>query len=341
MARAGFDVTVLTTDRTRTLPKREVRDGYTVVRVAAWPRARDYHFAPGIYRRIARGRWALVHVQSYHTFVAPLAMIAATRARTPYLLTFHGGGHSSWLRNRLRGLQRLLLRPLLRRAARLIAVAAFEIEAYGAELGLARDRFALIPNGVDPLVAPAADAAGDHSGALIASVGRLERYKGHHRVLEALPHVLAVRPDARLWIAGSGPFEDALRARVAELGLGDRVEIESVDNRSAMAAQILRADLVVLMSEFETQPLAVLEAASLRRPVLVADNSGLREMAERGLARAIPTDSPPTELAAAILSELATPVSPPPVDLPSWDECAAAVLDLYEGVLGPRPASTR
>jgi len=53
----------------------------------------------------------LVHVQSYHTLVAPLAMLRALLLRVPYVVTFHGGGHSLGHRNRARRLQRRFLRP--------------------------------------------------------------------------------------------------------------------------------------------------------------------------------------------------------------------------------------
>jgi glycosyltransferase involved in cell wall biosynthesis len=43
------------------------------------------------------------------------------------------------------------------------------------------------------------------------SCGRLERYKGHHRVIEALPLVQQTVPDATLHILGSGPYEKELR----------------------------------------------------------------------------------------------------------------------------------
>ena len=140
-------------------------------------------------------------------------MLAALRAGIPYVVTFHGGGHSSRLRNALRGAQQRLLRPLLARAERLVAVAEFEIGHFGERLHLPPERFALIPNGSDlPRVSPRSDADEAPAGPLIASIGRLERYKGHHRLIAALPLILAAQPDARLWIAGTGPYEDALRA---------------------------------------------------------------------------------------------------------------------------------
>ena len=122
----------------------------------------------------------------------------------PYLVTFHGGGHSSRLRNMLRGGQWALLRPLLARAVRLIAIARFEISLYSSRLRLPPDRFVFIPNGADLAPAPQVDPA-PVDGTLIVSVGRLERYKGHHHAIAALPEVLKQRPDARLRIVGAGP----------------------------------------------------------------------------------------------------------------------------------------
>src|SRR4051794_21146223 len=92
LAAQGHDVTVLTTD-----PRGasfEFRDGVRVVRVRSWPADRDYYLAPGIYRQIASGQWDLVHLQGYHTLVAPIALAAAVRHQVPFVVTFHSGGHT-------------------------------------------------------------------------------------------------------------------------------------------------------------------------------------------------------------------------------------------------------
>src|SRR5512144_2947678 len=139
LACASADVTILTTDRTGRLPSSEQIDGVNIRRVRAWPAQRDYYFAPGIARIMAEGVWDVVHCQSYHTLVAPLAMLAAKRSNIPYVVTFHGGGHSSRIRTALRGGQWTLLRPLLARANRLIAIAKFEIALYSSRLRLPSD----------------------------------------------------------------------------------------------------------------------------------------------------------------------------------------------------------
>jgi glycosyltransferase involved in cell wall biosynthesis len=336
-------ITVLTTSDEPHPRATEVAEGVEVRRVRARPAGRDWRFAPGLVPVIADGRWDVVHVQSYHTLVAPLAMVSAARRRIPYVLTFHGGGHSVRLRHLARGMQRRALRPLIKRASALVAVAQFEIDEYAAALRISPDRFVLIPNGVDlPSAGPPGlpDPAGlpdPRRGPLIASIGRLERYKGHQRVIAALPGILEREPDARLWIAGSGPYEAALRRQVSDLGIGERVEISAVaaDQRGAMARRVSEVDVVALLSDFETHPIAALEAISLGRPLVVANGSGLGELAQRGLARAVDAQAEPELIAAAILRELDDPLVRPPLSLPSWDECAASLLALYERVASP------
>jgi glycosyltransferase involved in cell wall biosynthesis len=336
LARDGVEVTVLTTDSSGRLAACEEIDGVRIQRVRAWPARRDYYVAPGIVPFIRSNAWDVIHIQSYHTAVAPLAMLAAAQAHIPFVVTFHGGGHSSRLRNKLRGFQRSLLRPLLARAARLIAVASFEVELYAAELHMPASRFTVIPNGAD-LPQPI-HAAAVSDGLLIASIGRLESYKGHQRILAAMPAILSQEPTARLWIAGVGPYQATLQRQAQQLGVADWVEIRAIPpaERATMAAELSQTALVVLLSEYETHPIAALEALALGRPLLVADTSGLSELARRGWARAIPLGSTPRQVADAVVDQLRRPSPPISVELPTWEQCASRLLGLYRAVAGER-----
>lgn len=339
LTRVGVDVTVLTANPGGFLPSQESSDGVKVKRVRAWPAGRDYYLAPDLWSVISKGGWDIVHVQSFHTLVPPVAMLAALRSGIPYVLTFHSGGHSSGLRNALRGTQRRALGPLLRRADRLVAVAQFERELFSRELGVPMERIALIPNGSDlPRVAESQAEENTDGDKVIVSVGRLERYKGHQRVISAMPELLRRCPRLRLRILGVGPYRDELVKLSLRLGVGDRVEIGSVPpgDRGAMTAALMKAAAVVCMSEYETHPVAVMEALSVQRPVLVADTSGLKELADRGWAARIPLHSRPNQVAEAILEQLEHPLIPPVLDLPTWDDCADKLLLLYRHVVAGR-----
>ena len=329
---AGLRVEVLTTDVTGELPPHANIGSLPVTRVPAWPRNRDYYFAPQIRQAIQPGKWDVIHCQGVHTFVAPLAMVAARRARIPYVVTFHTGGHSTTIRARARTAQWTLLRPLLSRACRLIAVSGYEADLFRRIVHPRQSQLVTIPNGVSPMD-PAGGASGPTEPDLIVSLGRLERYKGHHRLVEAMPQILRSRPSARALLVGKGPYEAALRSRIADLGLQARVDITSVppEDRSGMARLLSRAGLVVLLSDYEAHPVAVLEAASLGRPILVRRTSGLAELIDAGTARGVEADASTETIAHAVLQALSDPAPMAAPQLPTWDEAAARLLDVYRG----------
>ena len=337
MAAAGVQVTVLTVDTSGDLPTTEEVEGVRIRRVRGWPANREICLAPGIYSAIQQGEWDVIHCQGVHTMVPPLAMLAAVRAKVPYVLTFHSGGHTSRLRNAIRGTQWRTLRPLLSRATRLIAVSKFEAALFGERLRLPASRFATIRNGagLPRLASPAPLRRPGAPDPLIVSVGRLERYKGHQRIIAALPLVRAHYPGVRLLILGSGPYEQALRQLAERLGVADRVEIRMIPpgERQEMAVTLAGASLMTLLSEYEAHPIAVMEALALECPVLVSDTSGFRELAEEGLVRAIPQWSDAAATAAAVLEGLREPLIPDHVDLPTWEGCTAQLISLYREVV--------
>jgi glycosyltransferase involved in cell wall biosynthesis len=305
------------------------------MRVPAYPANGDYYFAPRVYDVIMEGDWDIVHCQGFHTFVPPVAMLAARRRKLPYVLSFHSGGHSSGWRNAIRWLQSQVNRPLLAGARRLIAVSRFEAQLFQKRLGLPDEKFVVIPNGSQLPKVASSQSPASNSKPLILSVGRLEKYKGHHRILESFPIILKRYPNAQLRILGSGPYEDSLRQMASQLGVTEQTEIGSIlpGNREGMATILSNAALVTLFSEYEAHPLAVMEALSLQRPVLVADTSGLSEIAESGLVRAIPLNSSREEVAEAVLQQLASPLIPPKIELPTWEETAASLLSVYEAAV--------
>lgn len=341
LVRNGVRVTLLTTEpenRPYPLPRETEDEGMRIIRVRAWPPQRDYYIAPGIYSLVKQGKWDLIHCQGCHTFVPPLGMLAARQTRTPYIVTFHTGGHSSNVRNKMRGIQWQLMRPLLAHASKLIGVSRFEAEYFRHTLRLPVQQFTVIPNG-STLPVPAHSSLGTPAQTLIVSIGRLERYKGHQRLITALPKIRERSPDARLLILGVGPYEAALHELAQRVGVAEQVEIRSVpaSDRQGVADVLSQAALVALLSEYEAHPIAVMEALALRRPVLVADTSGLREIAQQGLARAISLKSTPEEVARAALRQIEEPLVPPAhFVLPTWDDCASQLQDIYTNVSGRR-----
>lgn len=332
----GADVTVLSTE-TSGLFAHESHDGpVRILRVRAWPPRNDYYLAPGLARIILREKADIVHCQGYHTLVAPVVMLAALSARIPYVVTLHSGGHSSALRRRMRPTQARLLRPLLARAGQLIAGSGFEADLFAERTRLPRAGFCVIPSGVDlPTPAPAEAPSGPP---VLLSIGRLESYKGHHRVVEALPALARARPGTRLRIVGTGPYESELRRLAERLGVADLLMIAPVpaDRRDEMARLLQSAACVVALSDYESQGLAIQEALGLGRPLVVSDNSALGGLRHHANVRTVPRSATPEQIADEIDALLDAPPVTAPLTLATWDECATALLEVYLATLARR-----
>lgn len=333
LAARGHKMTLLTTDPSGRLPIEEMHGETHIIRVKAWPAQSDYYLAPAIYRHISSGNYDLVHIQGCHTFVPPLGMLAAIRKRIPFIVSFHSGGHSSPIRNAVRGIQWGSLAPLFRQAALHVGVSNFEADFFSKKMRVPRSKFVVIPNGAElPQVRPIDQPK---EGRLIVSIGRLERYKGHHRAIEAMQKLQWRFPDVSLKILGSGPYEGELRTLVKKLRLEKRVTITSVPpaERQGLATQLSAADLVVLLSEYEAHPVAVMEALSLGRKVLTSNTSGFIELAQRGLIKTVQLASTPIEIAAAMADALDAPDPCSNFTLPSWADCADGLDEAYQRVM--------
>ncbi len=331
-SRPEFDITVLTTDLSQTRPKDEVIEGVRTLRVPAYPKSKDYYLAPGIVPIVRGGGWDLVHQQGIHTLVPPTTMAAALSAKLPYVATFHTGGHSLEHRNALRSIQWRALGPLLSRADQLIGVSHFEAELVATQAGIDPSRVQVIRNGGG---LPPFDVPPQRIRGLIVSSGRLVPYKGHHRVVEALPEIIKTVPEARLHIYGGGDAgnsnEPEMRARAAELGVADRVEITQLppEDREGMARALAESHVFAAMSDYEAHPVAVMEALSLGCTVVGLDIAGIGELVGEGWVQGVRPDADSAEVARAILRAMASPSPVDVAELPTWDTSANGLAEVY------------
>lgn len=338
LADRGHEVRVLTTVLERALVGTTTEHGVTVERVLGRPRGSDLHFSPALRRMVATEQADVVHVQGYHTLVAPMAMSAAIRTQVPFVVTFHSGGHSSSLRRAARPIQHRILRHWIRAADGLIGVSAFESDFFRHRLGLSIGAIETIPNGVAPEFMFVDRSRQDRSqGDVIVSFGRLEVYKGHDKVIRSFAQCQRARPDARLRIVGNGSQRSQLTALADDLGVGNLVEITSVPygNREELANELRRADLVVLMSSYESQGIAGFEALATGARLIVADGSALTELSVYDGVEVVPQHGGRelTDMISLQLSRAPITVSP---RLPTWEDTTDRVEAMYRRVIADR-----
>ncbi|MBO0867448.1 MAG: glycosyltransferase [Micromonosporaceae bacterium] len=161
--------------------------------------------------------------------------------------------------------------------------AAAEFERLGVP-NLAR-----VPLGVDldlfhpRLHSPAVrDRYADPGQILIVHCGRLSVEKRPDRSIDALAALIAAGVPASLVVVGDGPQRRRLHRRAARLPVRFT---GFVHDRSALAALLASADVVVAPGPVETFGLAALEALACGTPVVVSGSSALPEVVgEAGVA---------------------------------------------------------
>ncbi len=340
VTRADLDITVLTTDRSGTRPATEKYEGFKVLRCRSYPKRRDYYLAPAIYRHIRGNQYDLVHCQGIHTAVPIFAMLAARRNHIPYVVTFHTGGHSSGFRRRIRASQWRALSPLLRSSVLLVAVSRFEQRMFQRACGLDEARFRIVQNGGD---LPTGVGRSDVIPGRIISSGRLERYKGHQRVIAALPIVQQSIPEATVHILGAGPYEHQLRSLISRLRLEKYVTIEFVppNDRGRMAQTLGTAGALAALSDYEAHPVAVMEALALGVPTVGLDTAGIGDLIAEGRVQGVARDASPETIARALVAALEGRRVSFSASLPTWDLAASDLARIYTEAIrtSPEPSS--
>jgi CDP-glycerol glycerophosphotransferase (TagB/SpsB family)/glycosyltransferase involved in cell wall biosynthesis len=118
------------------------------------------------------------------------------------------------------------------------------------------------------------------------SVGRLSAEKNHARLIRAFAKVHDRNPHIRLVIMGTGELEQELNDLVVNLGLEMAVVLPGlVDNPFAIMA---KADCFVLSSDYEGQPMVILEARTLGLPVITTNFSSVSDSVPEGAGLVVP-----------------------------------------------------
>ena len=108
-------------------------------------------------------------------------------------------------------------------------------------------------------------------------LGRMAEHKGVLVLLEAFARIASEEPRATLTLVGSGALDDAIRTRIQELELADRIELRPPVSPDEVAAVMHGHDLLVHASRLETFGMTVVEAVASGMPVLVARSEGPAE----------------------------------------------------------------
>jgi glycosyltransferase involved in cell wall biosynthesis len=128
---------------------------------------------------------------------------------------------------------------------------------------------------------------------LCVSAGRLSWAKGHDTLIRAIQRLAAEEKRIYCLIAGEGELEQSLRLQIGKAGLKDRVILLGHLSHPDVLSLLTACDIFVMPSRTEGTPIALLEAAGLRKPILASRVGGIPELIrdeEDGLL--VPTEQP-------------------------------------------------
>lgn len=217
-----------------------------------------------------------------------VAMLAAARCRTPYLVHVTGGD-LVWLRDIRFGARwpwrRALARFVARRADRVTAPSGPMLAA----VRRAGARPLRVPLGVDTtLWRPEAPRPRDDARpARIVHVGSINAVKDHPTLLRAVAHLKRSGLPLRLDCVGVDTLDGRIQRLAAELGVRDAVTFHGFLTQPRTAEVVRRADLMVVSSRHEADPVAMLEAAAVGVPTVGTRVGHVRDWAPEA-ALAVP-----------------------------------------------------
>jgi glycosyltransferase involved in cell wall biosynthesis len=293
----GHDVRVIASTRLLTGEQDVFADDLVPMVSGRGPaKALGYLWHREAYRRIGEVvrefRPDCVHLHTIGEF-SPAALVAT--GRYPRVLTVHGP--ESWTSGLLRWnlpsaasggslsaadralllyltcVQRPAFLPLIRRVDRVIAPSGYFADAIRSDVG--RVPTHVLPNGIEQIAAATPVPTTAH----VVYVGRLERVKGVHILLEAYRRLVQRVPEAELSIVGDGRERAALEAAAADLVAAGAVRFLGWLDRESVSRELAAASVVVLPSLWpENFPTVALEALQHGRPLVGSRVGGIPEL---------------------------------------------------------------
>jgi teichuronic acid biosynthesis glycosyltransferase TuaC len=322
------------------IPKREQIEGIDVTH----PRTL---FVP----RLAHGTWGPLYAASIAPRLVGLrgkydvvlgswaypdgfaAVLAAKVLGLPCVVKLHGSDIN--IVAKLPGPRRLSAWALPQ-AKRVVAVSRALAEEV-AELGVPRERIAIVMNGVDSSLFHPRDrtearrALGLPDGPLALYVGNLKVEKGVLDLAAAWRDV----PAGRLAIVGGGPAKAEL-----EQAVGANVQVVGPQPLDTIPTWMAACDVLVLPSHAEGTPNVVLEALACGRRVVATSVGGIPDLITSDTLGTLVPPRAPKPLAVALAHALATPYDTGEVARlgarGGWEASAAA---LYEVLAAAADAS--
>lgn len=243
-----------------------------------------------------------------HLFMAPLAALIARLTKAKLIVQVHG--IEAWAR------PSTLCRTAVEAADMVLCVSRFTRARVLDWASIAPERVIVLSNTVDARFSPGdasalREAWGLSGKRVLLTVGRIdvsERYKGHEKVMAAIPQLVSRGHDVVFVVLGGGNDRLRLEAVANELGVADRVQFKGRTSPETLLEAYRMADLFVMPSVGEGFGIVYLEAMASGTPAMGLGVAGaLDSLAEGELGLAVGNADLADELIRALTKPLPDP----------------------------------
>jgi glycosyltransferase involved in cell wall biosynthesis len=288
----------------------------------------------------------LVHAQ-YGYPCGLAALEVSRRLGIPNVVSIQGGdGH--WVGTCCTTHKQAMLAVLGHAGSLIIGSRSFAEEVRDHH-GTPLDRFVIVPGATDTErfhPRPDRDIAELSDVPVLLYHGRVDRRKGVMELIDAFDQLRGAGRKLRLIVSGIGPDVEAVRSRVAELNLGDDVEMTGHADYFAAADVYRRGDIFVSPTYSEGFSNTILEAMASGLPIVstnavgvvdcLTDGSNALLVEPRevdGLAQAISRIVDDTPLRRRLAHQSLEEVR----SLYSWHAIGRRIQEIYRDLQGTKP----
>lgn len=249
---------------------------------------------------------------------------------------------------------RLVARRVLGRAQLLVCNSESSARLLREDWSIAPERIRVMHPGVDterfaPLAEADARALRERFGwrgrKVVLTVSRLEKRKGHDRMIEAMEEIRRAVPEALYAIVGDGDEREALVGEIARRGLGRWVSLIDTASDEELPRYYQASDLFILPnrsvgSSVEGFGIVLLEAQASGKAVIAGDSGGTAETMDVGMSGTIVDATDPSAIAAEVIRLLRDDAERlamgerarrRAVERFAWEELAGKAAEVFDG----------
>ncbi len=188
-----------------------------------------------------------------------------------------------------------------RRLPRILTVSQVAARDIERELGVAPERIAIVPAGIDPERFRPLPAVAPVPGRIIAVASADVALKGLAYLLEALAKLRTERDDAHLVVIGRLRAQSPITPLIDRLGIAGAIEFVSGESDDAIVERYASASCAVVPSLYEGFSLPAAQAMACGVPLVATTGGALPEVVGRdGRCALLVPPADPSALASAI-----------------------------------------